>query len=127
MPILASKLNSVLFIDEAHFVSVDMWKQHGWFLKGSMPLAFRQNLWKRQSCSLVMAIGTGGIVLSAIKEHAHSFGVNEMDFHKFLVALHRKTPKVFLFPFFEIISRLISIFSRLSVLLWTTQGAILLQ
>lgn len=87
----------LVFIDEAHFISLDQWKQYGWYEKGSFPLAFRQNLWKKQSCSLLLAIGDAGHLLHVIKPHSNSSGVKEIDFLHFLLDLHEIVPKNHIF------------------------------
>lgn len=94
MPRLAQKKEKLIFIDESHFISMDMWKNYGWYDKGSMPLAFRQNLWKKQSCSLILAIGWMGPVRRIITPHLNGTGVKSNDFIKFLMDLHQKLPMV---------------------------------
>ena len=99
MPILGKNIENCIFLDECHFISMDQWRDHGWYDKGSMPLSFRQNLWNKQSCSLLMAIGYNGPVHYMIRKHANSRGVNSRNFIDFLLFLHRNLPKVRLFYF----------------------------
>ena len=84
MPIFAGMLEKMVFIDEAHFISVDEWQDHGYFLSGSRCIAFRQNLWRKQSLTLLMAIGWGGKLHHVIKKHSKSRGVDEVDFLNFI-------------------------------------------
>lgn len=88
MPILRISLSNLIFIDEAHFVSLDQWREYGWFPKGSYPLAFRQRLWQKQSCSLLMAIGCAGRLHHVIHPKERGSGVKEDSFLEFLMDLH---------------------------------------
>ena len=97
MPILARNMSDLIFIDESHFISLDQWKDHGWYERGSHPLAFRQNLWDKQSCSLLMAIGFAGCCHHVIIPHKNCNGVNQNDFLEFMLHLHRTAALRYIF------------------------------
>jgi len=97
MPRLAQIMNYLIFIDESHFVSVDQWKQFGWYQKGCYPLCFRQNLWRKQSASLLLAIGYSGNAGYVIKPLLNSGGVNEVDFLDFILELHYNLDNRYIF------------------------------
>lgn len=52
----------MVFFDESHFVSDDLWYKHGWFQKSSAPIAYQQGIWKKESVTLILAIGWNGVV-----------------------------------------------------------------
>ena len=93
MPYLSAQIDNLVFIDETHFVSSDLWKKHGWFLLGCLPLNIDQNLWNKESLSLLMAIGVDGIVHYSIKDHESGVGVKALDFVEFLLDLDLKLPQ----------------------------------
>ena len=55
-------MTDLVFFDESHFVSDDLWYKYGWFQKSSAPIAYQQGIWKQQSVSLLLAIGWEGVV-----------------------------------------------------------------
>lgn len=89
MPILKTQMDQLIFIDESHFISLDQWKDHGWYKKGSYALAFRQNLFQKQSCSLLLAISCAGNMHHMTKAHRKNKGVKAPDFLEFMLHLHR--------------------------------------
>lgn len=93
MPYLGVIKQFLVFIDESHFISVEQWKKFGWYKKGSIPLAFRQNLWRKESCSLILAISYEGPELFHILRHVAGEGVKELAFMKYLMFLHQMLPK----------------------------------
>lgn len=84
MPILASRITHLIFIDETHVVSNDLIKKKRYVPNGMLPLAYNQNLYMKQSCSLIMAICWDGIVHFQIEPHGHDSGVKSLKFAKFL-------------------------------------------
>ena len=80
-------IKDLIFIDESHFVSLDQWRDHGWFPRGTYPLAFRQRLWRKQSCSLLMAIGCAGVLHHEILVKEVGCGVKEEQFMQFLLEM----------------------------------------
>lgn len=55
-------MSDLVFFDESHFVSDDLWRKMGWSQKGSAPCAYQQGIWKKQSISLLLAIGWEGVL-----------------------------------------------------------------
>ena len=92
MPKLAERLKKLVFVDESHFVSDEMFRSHVWCLPGAMPMAFTKKAWNRKSLSLVLAIGWNGKIHYMIKPHVASSGVKEEEFVLFFLQLHEKVP-----------------------------------
>ena len=94
---LERRIEYLVFIDESHFISVDQWKQYGWYEHGTYPLAFWQNLFQKQSCSLLMAIGYPGLASSVVSKQAKSRGVKQLQFLDFLLDLQEKLSLNYIF------------------------------
>lgn len=92
MPKLAENMKKLVFIDESHFVSNDLFRTHMWVCAGAMPLAFSQKLWQKKSLSLIQAIGWDGGLMSMVKPHFLSNGVKDKEFALFLLKLHVALP-----------------------------------
>lgn len=92
MPFLAQHKNGLVFFDESHFISEDMWRHNGWFSVGAAPAIFDQNIFEKQSLSLLLAISYNGKLSHFVHKHVRSQGVKENIFLMFLLHCHQIAP-----------------------------------
>ena len=99
MPVLATTIEDLVFFDESHFHSEDMWKNIGWFFKGAPSPAYKEGIGESLSLILLLAIGWNGPVNHFIhvhnsdksKKESKSTGVDALKFVRFLVETHQNT------------------------------------
>lgn len=73
-------MSDLVFFDESHFVSDNLWSKMGFSQKGSAPVSYQQGIWKSQSITLILAIGWNGVVASKLLKG----GVGASQFVEFL-------------------------------------------
>lgn len=98
MPYLAQHVQDLMFFDESHFISEDMWRHNGWYSIGSSTPNYDQGIFEKQSLSLLLVIGWNGRINHRIHRHIRSKGVREDVFIQFLLHTHQICPidKVFI-------------------------------